>query len=1154
MGIAVRDRKVLWARAHNQCAYPACLQELIEAPDMVDGSTVLGEEAHIRAQSPGGARFDPGYAEVDSYENLLLLCPTHHTLIDKDDGTRFTVAGLLKMKSDHEKQQKRHNELQTAIRTYLGDRYHAENIIQFQQADLHGPSVDSMFVDVPIGLRRDGSAVTEVLAQITETDPGDTAELEMPQDFVVAGATQALLHPDWVGNAVLVGGPGQGKSTVLQYVCQFHRARRLGEDAYTAGDLDLARAATPARFPIRVDLRKFAQWAEANPSKPHKRKRSPRKSRDSHLDGVDDGWRSLEEYVVEDIDRHIGANKFEARDLAVLLATEPVLLALDGLDEVASLPLRERVTREIAAVQARLGPIAANLVILVATRPGSSLRPLTGTKSFPVLLLQRLTQGLRLQYLQRWVTVSKLSKESAERLQAAFMDNQSLPHINELASYPMQLAILLHLLHRRQLLPQQRTELYREYLKTFLDREQTEDKEPLLGNQRRVVENTHAFLAWYIQTKAERGESSGAIGRSQLRTLLREFLAGRNEELKLAEKLYSALTSRVLCLVERDDAFEFEVQSLREYFAAWYIFQNLPPKGNGHSRDDGLDALLERPYWANVCRFFIGMLSDGEIRALRDNFRVIDERVSPLPIIRSMAATILNDRTYDGHTNSTIRDVVDIVLGGPGVVLAEDGLFDGGGAPLRLGERAGRSQAVAHLKERLEKNESNVRRDAIARCLRGHAMPEDDLASWWWSHFDLSPEWFESGSILGVFNALDDGQISHLRSLISTVDQDSEWFTDLLARGRYDGGDLEILKAAKAELNDGAAGSTRSDLGRTDLAIVIECAEAAAAGSVLRTTQTEGMLSRGRAEQRLGDDSLCSRILKATLTFPDNFDSSSPAHWQERLLVLAEVWGSGYVLRRAVSAVPESIDNAAIESMGRNTKNRDLSEAVAAEVAYRANRGNAEWWRTHLESINGSCDRMIAILALFERSHAKVFIELSEIIDSMIGTLESKRYRNVEHTLRKDAVARRVRPLALQEALRTKQIDLSGRALWLVRIVGSDETKKRVGPELEMKLGDLLRSGITDGREAVSAAYTKRKLKLASFRHARRALPPGNWASDAILANMTVPLAKEILLEPENWPIDIVQIASERMLAERTRRLKTLDEVSSTYRWFDEEK
>jgi hypothetical protein len=154
------------------------------------------------------------------------------------------------------------------------------------------------------------------------------------------------------------------------------------------------------------------------------------------------------------------------------------------------------------------------------------------------------------------------------------------------------------------------------------------------------------------------------------------------------------------------------------------------------------------------------------------------------------------------------------------------------------------------LKERLEGNESNERREAIARCLRGHAIPEDDLANWWWSQFDMSPEWFGSASILGVFGALGDEQVSQLRSLISKVDQDVEWFTDLLARGRYDGGDLEILKAARRELNDGAAGSTRSDPGRTDLAILIECAEIAAAGTVLRTSQADDMLSRGRGSTR----------------------------------------------------------------------------------------------------------------------------------------------------------------------------------------------------------------------------------------------------------------------------------------------------------------
>jgi hypothetical protein len=117
----------------------------------------------------------------------------------------------------------------------------------------------------------------------------------------------------------------------------------------------------------------------------------------------------------------------------------------------------------------------------------------------------------------------------------------------------------------------------------------------------------HAYLGWYMQTKSEEGTSSGSIKREELQKLVHEHLSGRADGQKLAEKLFSAISNRVLCLVERDTgSFQFEVQSLREYFAAIYIFQNAPIKGVGNSRDDCLDALLERPYWSNVTRFFDG--------------------------------------------------------------------------------------------------------------------------------------------------------------------------------------------------------------------------------------------------------------------------------------------------------------------------------------------------------------------------------------------------------------------------------------------------------------------------------------------------------------------------------------------------------------------
>jgi hypothetical protein len=64
---------------------------------------VLGEHAHIVAEDPGGPRGASVLTagERNSYSNLILLCPTHHTLVDKND-TDYPVEKLHQIKSEHE--------------------------------------------------------------------------------------------------------------------------------------------------------------------------------------------------------------------------------------------------------------------------------------------------------------------------------------------------------------------------------------------------------------------------------------------------------------------------------------------------------------------------------------------------------------------------------------------------------------------------------------------------------------------------------------------------------------------------------------------------------------------------------------------------------------------------------------------------------------------------------------------------------------------------------------------------------------------------------------------------------------------------------------------------------------------------------------------
>lgn len=102
MSISVRDRKLLWARSGNICAYPTCVQQLVLDSEEYD--VVLGEEAHIHSRSSDGPRYNDKLAlsEIDSCVNLIVLCPTHHTIIDAN--TEIFTSELLKdMKLNHER-------------------------------------------------------------------------------------------------------------------------------------------------------------------------------------------------------------------------------------------------------------------------------------------------------------------------------------------------------------------------------------------------------------------------------------------------------------------------------------------------------------------------------------------------------------------------------------------------------------------------------------------------------------------------------------------------------------------------------------------------------------------------------------------------------------------------------------------------------------------------------------------------------------------------------------------------------------------------------------------------------------------------------------------------------------------------------------------
>lgn len=108
MSVSYPTKLILAMRSGNLCAMRTC-----RVPLTSDGSgsnpAVIGEAAHIYGENPGtqtkqpSARYRQDMTEEDRnhYKNLIYLCPTCHTKIDKQE-ENYPAEMLFHLKTEHE--------------------------------------------------------------------------------------------------------------------------------------------------------------------------------------------------------------------------------------------------------------------------------------------------------------------------------------------------------------------------------------------------------------------------------------------------------------------------------------------------------------------------------------------------------------------------------------------------------------------------------------------------------------------------------------------------------------------------------------------------------------------------------------------------------------------------------------------------------------------------------------------------------------------------------------------------------------------------------------------------------------------------------------------------------------------------------------------
>jgi hypothetical protein len=442
--------------------------------------------------------------------------------------------------------------------------------------------------------------------------PPDPEILERSQIWLKEAAededrTSALsyLLDDSILNSVLIGGPGEGKSTLGQYIAQIHRARLIGKLSEVCENYK-ALEECEARVPFRVFLREYAQWITSR----------------SNSD-------SLFHYIATLVSRESGRDA-GPETIHEIVKSNPILLILDGLDEVSEKKLRRRVLENITSFADQIRDVLrGDLKIVASTRPYGYSREFDPSH-YLHLTLQKLSSEKALIYSELWIKNRELDTREAERISSTIDTCVKDKVVCFLLQTPLQVTILLVIIRARGTPPKQREELFERYADIIYQREQKKRPE-LLRTEFDTIYGLHQYLAYILHRRAGEDKTAALMDMNDFRQKISEYLVhgnplltGSDLEAKVNQIITEASQRLVLIESPQEGKVGFGLAGTREFFAAAHLVDTAR---NTKERDLRFKAIVRCPHWRNVALFFagrVGRTRPGEVASMIDVCREID--------------------------------------------------------------------------------------------------------------------------------------------------------------------------------------------------------------------------------------------------------------------------------------------------------------------------------------------------------------------------------------------------------------------------------------------------------------------------------------------------------------------------------------------------
>ncbi|GBC62784.1 hypothetical protein DENIS_3761 [Desulfonema ishimotonii] len=405
---------------------------------------------------------------------------------------------------------------------------------------------------------------------IEDTLTGRKEELQKRESSDRLVPIQAIEAAGALSRLVILGGPGSGKSTLVNYIATRLAGRWL-TDAVKFDDLP-GFAADESPIPVRIVLRQFAAWIPGE-----------RKKGDAGL-----VWRYLE-YM---LDEHWGCKCYS--HIRQILQKKGGVIFFDGLDEVREKDEDAKRSVITEAIRDFANPLDKCRIIVTCRE--YAYKKTDGwrlpEKAFPVAELALFDMEQIGAFAQTWYRVIGPQKDWNAAKQEAEADSlfraiKAMPHLKEIAQYPLLMTLMAQVHGRDGYLPKDRADLYERAVNLLLehwdnriirDTDGTCRRESgwilRLGLRRDTLRSALERVAFsaheHQETETDRSDRCADISKLDLLEELEKDLGS----LDAARDVIDYISKRSGLLIAQDNkTYTFPHRTFQEYLAAAHIMK-----------------------------------------------------------------------------------------------------------------------------------------------------------------------------------------------------------------------------------------------------------------------------------------------------------------------------------------------------------------------------------------------------------------------------------------------------------------------------------------------------------------------------------------------------------------------------------------------------